>query len=457
MSTMPKRKWGMFSDRQFIRMLVSLTIPIVLQNLISLATQMMDTIMLGAVGQTQLSASSLANQPFFIFNLLIFGLASGSSILNAQYWGKGELEPIKVIISMVVKVAMAVGLLLTVLVLCFPETVMRIYTTDAEVIESGIAYLKIVGWSYLMFGISSTLLCTLRSVALVRIAVVNSVTGLFTNVFLNWVFIFGKLGAPAMGIRGAALATLIARSVELLLVLVYIFFIDQRLKLRPRDLFRFDSVLFKDYLKHGLPVACNEVLWSVGISIQTMILGRLGSDVVSASQIASVVNQFSTVIIFGVANASAVIVGNAIGEGNLPKAIERIRWFRWLAVAMGIFSAGVILLISGPVVSFYNVPAETKVLAMDMLKVLSVIVLFVATTGVGVVGLLRGGGDPRFALIIDLAALWLVAVPAGLLSAFVFHAPVLVVYALTKLDEPLKVLMLLWRMRNNDWITNVTR
>ncbi len=436
MSTMPKRKWGMFSDRQFIRMLVSL---------------------LGAVGQTQLSASSLANQPFFIFNLLIFGLASGSSILNAQYWGKGELEPIKVIISMVVKVAMAVGLLLTVLVLCFPETVMRIYTTDAEVIESGIAYLKIVGWSYLMFGISSTLLCTLRSVALVRIAVVNSVTGLFTNVFLNWVFIFGKLGAPAMGIRGAALATLIARSVELLLVLVYIFFIDQRLKLRPRDLFRFDSVLFKDYLKHGLPVACNEVLWSVGISIQTMILGRLGSDVVSASQIASVVNQFSTVIIFGVANASAVIVGNAIGEGNLPKAIERIRWFRWLAVAMGIFSAGVILLISGPVVSFYNVPAETKVLAMDMLKVLSVIVLFVATTGVGVVGLLRGGGDPRFALIIDLAALWLVAVPAGLLSAFVFHAPVLVVYALTKLDEPLKVLMLLWRMRNNDWITNVTR
>ena len=124
---------------------------------------------------------------------------------------------------------------------------------------------------------------------------------------------------------------------------------------------------------------------------------------------------------------------------------------------MGIFSAGVILLISGPVVSFYNVPAETKVLAMDMLKVLSVIVLFVATTGVGVVGLLRGGGDPRFALIIDLAALWLVAVPAGLLSAFVFHAPVLVVYALTKLDEPLKVLMLLWRMRNNDWITNVTR
>lgn len=447
----------MFSDKQFLRTLVAITLPIVAQNLISLGTQMMDTIMLGAVGQDQLSASSLANQPFFIFNLLIFGLASGSCILNAQYWGKGEVEPIKSIISMVVKVAMIVGALLSVLVLCFPETVMRIYTTDLSVIENGISYLRIVGWSYLLFGISSTLLCTLRSVAIVRIAVVNSVTGLVVNIFLNWVLIFGHLGAPAMGIRGAALATLISRTVEFLLVLTFIFLIDKKLCLRPRDLFRFDRVLFRDYLTHGLPVAFNEVLWSVGISVQTMILGRLGSAVVSASQIASLVNQFATVFVFGVANASAVIVGNAVGEGNMDKAIERIRWFRWLSVVMGILAAGLILLISGPVVSFYNIPAETRELALEMLRVLSVIVVFVSITGVGIVGLLRGGGDPRFALFCDLSALWLVAVPAGLLAAFVFHAPVLVVYALTKMDEPVKMLMICWRMRNNNWIRNVTR
>ena len=453
----PRRKWGMFSDKQFLRALAAITLPIVAQNLISLGTQMMDTIMLGAVGQDQLSASSLANQPFFIFNLLIFGLASGSCILNAQYWGKGEVEPIKSIISMVVKVTMIVGTLLSVLVLCFPETVMRIYTTDPAVIENGISYLRIVGWSYLLFGISSTLLCTLRSVAIVRIAVVNSVTGLVVNIFLNWVLIFGHLGAPAMGIRGAALATLISRTVEFLLVLSYIFLIDKKLRLRPRDLFRFDRILFQDYLKHGLPVAFNEVLWSVGISVQTMILGRLGSAVVSASQIASLVNQFATVFVFGVANASAVIVGNAVGEGNMDKAIERIRWFRWLSVAMGFMAAGLILLISGPVVSFYNIPAETRELALEMLRVLSVIVVFVSITGVGIVGLLRGGGDPRFALFCDLSALWLVAVPAGLLAAFVFHAPVLVVYALTKMDEPVKMLMICWRMRNNNWIRNVTR
>lgn len=453
----PRRKWGMFSDRQFMQMLVTLTLPIVAQNLLSLATQMMDTIMLGAVGQDQLSASSLANQPFFIFNLLIFGLASGSCILNSQYWGKGETEPIKIIISMVLKVAIVVGLVLSVAVLCFPETVMKIYTTDAAVIENGVEYLRFVGWTYLMFGISSTLLCTLRSVAIVRIAVVNSIVGLVTNIFFNWILIFGKFGLPAMGIRGAALATLIARTVEFLLVVVYVFIIDKKLSFRPQDLLKFDKALFKDYLKHGLPVAFNEVLWSLGVSVQTMILGRLGSAAVSASQIASVINQFSTVVVFGVANASAVIIGNAVGEGNIPKAVERVRWFRWLAVVLGIMAAGIILLISGPVVNFYNVPDETKTLAMDMLKVLAVISVFVAITGISVVGLLRGGGDPKFALFVDLFTLWFVSIPVGLLAAFVFDAPVLVVYALTKADEPVKVALICWRMRNNNWIRNVTR
>ncbi|MBR6791425.1 MAG: MATE family efflux transporter, partial [Oscillospiraceae bacterium] len=204
-------------------------------------------------------------------------------------------------------------------------------------------------------------------------------------------------------------------------------------------------------------VAFNEVLWSLGISVQTMILGRLGSAVVSASQIASVVNQFSTVLIFGVANASAVIIGNAVGAGEMEKAIERVRWFRVLAIVLGFVAAGIVLLIRGPVVGFYNIPAETKDLAMDMLTVQAVLVIFVATTGIGIVGLLRGGGDPKFALFVDLFTLWVVSIPVGLLAAFVFDAPALMVYALTKADEPVKVAMICWRMRNNNWIRNVTR
>jgi len=452
----PRRR-SMFSDRDFLKVLLGLTLPMVAQNLISLATQMADTVMLGAIGQDQLSASSLANQPFFIFNLLVFGLASGSCILNSQYWGKGEKEPIKIIISMVLKVAIIVAVLLSVLVLCFPEVTMRIYTTEESVIAHGVDYLHYVGWTYLLYGVATTLLCTLRSVSIVRIAVVNSVVGLVTNICLNYVLIFGKLGLPAMGIRGAALATLIARGIEFLLVVIYVFAVDKKLGLRPADLLKFDKVLFKDYLKHGLPVAFNEVLWSVGISVQTMILGRLGSAAVSASQIASVVNQFSTVIIFGVANAAAVIIGNAVGAGDMPKAIERIRWFRWLTIFLGAAAACIILLIREPVISFYNVPADTKALAYDMLTVMAAISVGIAISGIGIVGLLRGGGDPKFALFTDLFSLWAVAIPLGLLSAFVFKLPVLAVYALTKADEPVKAILLFWRMRNNDWIRDVTR
>lgn len=447
---------SMLKDRQFLKTLVTLMLPMVAQNLITLAAQMMDSLMLGRLGQIELSASSLANQPFFIFNLLIFGMASGSSVLNAQFWGKGDVRSIKIVISICLKVALIVSILLGAAVIIFPETVMRIYTDDPEIIAAGAEYLKIVGFCYFFFGLSNTLLTTIRSVGIVRIAVIDSIFSLVCNSGLNYLLIFGSFGFPKLGIRGAAIATVIARMGEAVIVLVYILVIDRKLRFKIRDFWEFDVGLLKNYLKNGLPVAFNEVLWSVGISIQSMVMGRLGASVVSASQIASIVQQFSSVLIFGVANAAAIIIGNDIGAGKMERARERVTWFRIIGVILGIFASCLILGLSGPVVSFYNVPEETKQLAIEMLRVLAVIVLFVAQTGIGVVGLLRGGGDPRFALFVDLAGLWLVATPAALLSAFVFGAPVLVVYACTKLDEPVKLLMLAWRMRNHHWMRDVT-
>ncbi len=447
---------SMLKDRQFLKTLVTLMLPMVAQNLITLAAQMMDSLMLGRLGQIELSASSLANQPFFIFNLLIFGMASGSSVLNAQFWGKRDIRSIKIVISICLKVALTVSILLGAAVMFFPETVMRIYTDDPQIIAAGSEYLRIIGWCYFFFGLSNTLLTTIRSVGIVRIAVIDSVFSLVCNSGLNYLLIFGNFGFPKLGIQGAAIATVIARMGEAVIVLVYILVIDRKLQFKLRDFWEFDVGLLKNYLKNGLPVAFNEVFWSVGVSIQSMIMGRLGASVVSASQIASIVQQFSSVLIFGVANAAAIIIGNDIGAGKMERARERVIWFRIIGVLLGILASGIILGLSGPVVSFYNVPDETKQLAIEMLRVLAVIVLFVAQTGIGVVGLLRGGGDPRFALFVDLAGLWLVATPAGLLSAFVFKAPVLVVYACTKLDEPVKLLMLAWRMRNHRWMRDVT-
>lgn len=443
-------------DKTFLLTLVTLMVPMILQNLLTLGTQMMDSIMLGQLGQNELSASSLANQPFFIFNLLIFGMASGSSVLNAQFWGKRDIRSIKIIISICLKVAFTVSILLAAVVMLFPRTVMAVYTNDQAVIELGAQYLQVIGWCYIFHGIASTLLTSIRSVGIVRVAVVDSVFALVCNTSLNYILIFGKLGFPALGVRGAAIATVITRIGEVAIVLTYLLFIDKKLKFRPRDLAAFEMGLLKNYLKNGLPVAFNEVFWSIGVSIQSMILGRLGADAVSASQMSSIVQQFATVFIFGVANAAAIIIGNDIGAGRMEEAKSRIRAFRWIAVWVGLFAAGVILVLSRPVVGFYNVPEETKELALQMLRMLSVIVLFVSQTGIGVVGLLRGGGDPRFGVFVDLCGLWLFAVPAALLAAFVFHAPVLAVYLCSKLDEPVKLVMLTWRMRNDRWIKDVT-
>ena len=443
-------------DKTFLLTLVTLMVPMILQNLLTLGTQMMDSIMLGQLGQNELSASSLANQPFFIFNLLIFGMASGSSVLNAQFWGKRDIRSIKIIISICLKVAFTVSILLAAVVMLFPRAVMAVYTNDQAVIELGAQYLQVIGWCYIFHGIASTLLTSIRSVGIVRVAVVDSVFALVCNTSLNYILIFGKLGFPALGVRGAAIATVITRIGEVAIVLTYLLFIDKKLKFRPRDLAAFEMGLLKKYLKNGLPVAFNEVFWSIGVSIQSMILGRLGADAVSASQMSSIVQQFATVFIFGVANAAAIIIGNDIGAGRMEEAKSRIRAFRWIAVWVGLFAAGVILVLSRPVVGFYNVPEETKELALQMLRMLSVIVLFVSQTGIGVVGLLRGGGDPRFGVFVDLCGLWLFAVPAALLAAFVFHAPVLAVYLCSKLDEPVKLVMLTWRMRNDRWIKDVT-
>ncbi len=447
----------MLKDKEFLRLLAVIALPIAAQNLITFAIQMMDTIMLGAVGQTQLTAASLANQPFFVFTILTFGLASGASVLNAQYWGKGEVEPIRLVTALVLKVAFAFSVVLSVLILLFPEQVMRIYTPEEAVIREGVKYLRIIVFTYVIYGVTATYISTLRSIASIRIAVVVYLTSLCVNVFLNWVLIFGNLGAPAMGIEGAALATLIARLTEFVITLTYAFFIDKKLKIRPRHFLKNDWALTRDYFRHGLPVVFNELLWSVGVSVQSMILGRLGEAVVSASQIASVVQQFATVFVFGIANAAAVIIGNAVGEGNIEKAGQRADWLKVVSLVVGVFSAGMILLIRPLAVSFYNVPDTTKELAGGMVAIQAVIVFFVSITAVGIVGILRGGGDPRFALCTDLCTLWLVALPAGLLTAFVFRLPVLLVYAAIKLDEPVKVAVIFWRLRNRNWIKNVTR
>lgn len=449
-------------DKEFLKSIFAIAIPIALQNLITLGTSMMDTIMLGRADQTGvlLSASSLANQPFFILQVLTFGIASGAAVLCAQYWGKGDMQPIRDVFSFVIKVAILVGVLFGVTVLTVPEKVMRIYSVNEDIINAGVKYLKILGYAYFTFAISNTVISSLRSIEVLKVSVVASIVSFFTNVFLNWVLIFGNLGAPRLGIQGAAIATLTARILEFAIALIYLFVIDKKLGFKIKDIFTHNKILAGDVMKSGSPVVINELMWSLATSAQAAILGHItytAGDPVAANSIAGVIQQLSTVVIIGVANAAAVLVGMAIGENNMQKAMERASALRWISTILGVLACVFILSVKKTFIGFYSVPEETKILADEIITVFAFITICTAINMSMIMGILRGAGDTKFCMTTEVCCLWLLAIPLALITAFAFHLPVPVVFFFMKIDEPAKAIICAIRMRGTKWLNQLTR
>lgn len=444
-------------DKEFYSTLVRLAIPIALQNLIGLGMNLIDTVMLGSLGEKQISASALANQPYFIFTLFIFGLCSGACVLTAQYWGKKDIETISRIVAFAIRASVLCSIVFAALVLIVPEVVISIYTEDAEVIKYGAQFLRIIGFSYVISAISLTYLYLQRSVENVKLPLMINFTSFVVNAFLNWVLIYGKFGLPAMGIRGSATATLSARILELAMALIYAAKFDKVLKFRLSYFISTDKQLVRDFLHYSLPVVANETLWGVGISIESVIIGHISSQMVAANSIAGVVQRLGMVLIFGIANASAVIVGKQIGSDNQEKARLYARKLLTVGVVAGVVSSVLLLLIRDPMVGIYNVDPVTKGLACVMINVYAVVIVFQSFNTVNIVGILRGGGDTRFAMVIDLTTLWCIALPLGALSGLVFRLPVAVFFTLMLGDEPSKFLIGIWRFKTGKWLQNVTR
>lgn len=443
-------------DREFYQMLFRLSVPIALQSVISYSVNLMDTIMLGSLGETAISASALANQLFFIYTIASVGISGSGIVLCCQYWGKGDVAAIRRIIAMTSKAAIGFAAAFTALAMFFPAQIMGIYTSDPVVIAAGVSYLRIVSITYIFYGLSSNFLNILRSVETVKISTYIYCVSFVTNVFFNYLFIFGNWGAPKLGIVGAAIGTLIARLVEFTIVLVYLLAFERKVRFRPHMLRYWDKILLKDMLHYGLPVLFNETLWAVGISIHSIILGHMGSDVVAANSICSVVYQMTTSAILGAANASAVVIGKIIGTRDYAYARTCAYRLRTVYFYIGIGCSAIMLLVRKPVVSLYNVQESTRLLASDLMAVYAVIIFFMAFACSFLMGVFRGSGDTRFALYTDIGCLWS-AIPLGLLAAFVFKWPALAVCALLRLDMPLKAILCLLRLRGNKWIKNVTR
>lgn len=445
------------TEKNFYKTMLAIALPIGIQNLITFTVSMSDTLMLGSLGEVQLSASSIGNNLFFILTVLMFGLGGGASVMASQYYGKKDMKSIHKIISIMYRLCILITMIFVGIAIFIPKQFISIFTTDTKVITAGVDYLRIVSIGYLFYSLTNCTITVLRSVKTVKISMVVYSVSLAVNVFFNWVFIFGNLGFEQMGVKGAAIATVISRIVEFIIVLSYMVLYENKIQLKLKNIIALDKVMFKDFIKHCTPVLCNELLWSLGASMISIVVGRMGTEVVAANSINSVVNQFVTVFIFGLGSATSVIIGNTIGEGNYEKVKEYSVTITILSLIMGIVAGFIIYIISPYVVNLYNVSDSTKEIAKEIMSVSSIIVVFQALSINTMMGILRGGGDNKFVLINDVLFMWAVAIPFGFIAAFVWKLPIVAVFLILKSEEILKVIASIIRILSGKWIKDLTR
>ncbi len=447
----------LIKNKDFYKMLLTLAIPLTLQNLINTGINLVDTLMLGQLGEIVLTASSLSNQLFFIYVVVNFGLCGGANILIAQYWGKDDVASIHKIVGMMCKTCLAIACVFTAIALFVPRFVLGIFTTDIAVIDAGEKYLQIVGLSYFFSGAMFCLVSTFRSVKTVNISMWIYLTAFVVNVFLNWVLIFGNLGFPALGIVGAAIATFIARAVSFIMIVVYALKFDTKLKIGRHTFTSSDPILRKDFIKTCTPVTINESIWTLGTSMIAIIVGRLGTDVVAANSISSVISQLVAVFIYGLSSSASVIIGNTIGADEYEKTKQATFTLMLCIIATSLLASVALYLLRPVVINFYNVSEETKALAMDIMTVSAVMLTFQAMANTTHVGILRAGGDAKFVLVNDVIFLWLVAIPLGFISAFYWGLPIVAVFYIIRMEEVLKSITAIHRTLSWKWINNLTR
>ena len=431
--------------KDFYKNVFSLVVPMALQNLINVGVTAADVVMLGKVSEKVLSGASLAGQIQYIMVLFLFGLTSGATVLTAQYWGKGDKTTIEKILALGIRSAVIVTAIFTVAAFAIPASLMRIFTNDPQVIAEGVKYLRIVACSYIIMGITNVYLYVMRSIERVIVATVVYLVSFLCNVLFNAIFIFGLFGFPALGIR------------ELILVCGYAKIYNKDVKFRVHYFLHQDKLLVKDFLVYSLPVVLNEVMWGLGTSANTAVLGHMGSSAVAANSVAQVARQLATVVSFGLSSATAIYLGKTIGEKKFNHARAYAKRFIILSVVMGVIGGALILIASPVVISFLSLSAAARYYLKMMFYVMSYFVIAQAFNTTMVVGIFRSGGDTKFGLIMDVSTMWGCSILLGALAAFVFHWSVPAVYVLLMSDELIKVPITSIRYRSFKWLKDVTR
>ena len=443
-------------DRKFLSNMLKIALPIMIQNLVTSSLNMADTIMVGKLGEVEIAAVGIANQYFFLFTMILTGLCGGCSVFISQYWGKKDFTNIKRMLGLGLVSALFVSIVFMAAGFFSPETIISLFNKESIVIDLGGKYLLIVLFSYIFTAVTFVYGYSLRSIGNTVAPLVVNIAALLCNVFFNYVLIFGKLGAPALGVEGAAIATLIARVLEAIILVILVYLDKGVFAANASELLNLNMDFFKKSYSIILPVLLNDVLWAMASLIYSVVYGRMGTGATAAIQICNTVNNMFMVVTFGMASASAIMVGNSIGEGKEDQAVDYAKKFMAVSLFVSIL-LGLILALTAPLIlDLFNVSDEVRSSTLIMLYIISFIFVIRFLGMVIIVGILRGAGDARSSLIIEGSTMWFIGVPLTIMGALLFKLPVHLVYALAILEEVAKFILGLMRLKSRKWINNIT-
>ncbi|MCR4648393.1 MAG: MATE family efflux transporter [Lachnospiraceae bacterium] len=455
------------SSLNFYKKVFFIAVPIALQSLITIGVNMLDTMMVGKLGDDALSATALANSFISVFQILCMGLGMGASVLVSRYWGiknstdtenhDNATRALKQTICLVLRLVFLLASLFAIATFLFPGLIMRSYTEKTMIISLGIDYFRYSFITYFFLGLSLVTTIVLRSTGQVLFPLIVSIGAFFVNLGMNYIFIFGKFGAPEMGVSGAALGTLIARIFECAMILSFLFVFDSKIKFMVKDLAMSTSSLLKEYIRISIPVLISDGILALGTNSVAMVIGHLGEVFTAANSITSVTQQLSTVVITGVCQAGAIVTGITLGEGDKEKTMKQGYRFFGLGIFLGLISALFIFVFSDMIIGFYdNVSLETAKTAKQLMNAISLIIVFQGTNSIMTKGVLRGGGDTKILMIADNVFLWALAIPLGILAGFVFKLPPFWIYICLKSDQIVKTFWAFLRLRSKKWIKKIS-
>ncbi|MBQ8302688.1 MAG: MATE family efflux transporter [Clostridia bacterium] len=444
-------------DKNFYKSLFLLSLPIALQNLVTFSIGLADNVMTGALGDAAISGVYMGGQIQTLLQVVSTGIEASILVIAAQYWGKRDTESIRRTVAIGMRFSLSISVIATLVCAIFPSFVISLFTKDAATIAAGAEYLSITAYSFIFFCTTQTLISAMRSVESPKIGLFVSLASLVINVSLNYVLIFGKLGLPALGVKGAAIATLIARIAELIITVVYVRLVDKKLLFRFRELLKVDRELTRDFIKYGTPIIAGQLVWAANVMTNSAIMGRLeGEGIVAAVSVTNTLHNLTYVVMNGMSSAVGIITGKTIGEGKSHLMREYAYTVQLLFLALGLLTGGVIQLLKSPFIALYNISAAAASHANSLINVISVTVVGTCYQAACLAGLVKSGGDISFVFKNDLIFVFFVVIPLSLVCMNLGLAP-WIVFAALKCDQILKCFVAVVKINRFNWIKDLTR